>query len=562
MLTVTGANGCTSTAQAVVELDNAAPGAQAGGGTLTCTTLSVQLSGSGNGTFSWTGPNSFTSNAQNPTVSVAGTYVLTVTGANGCTSTASAQVIGDTNVPDAFIGFFFPLDCNTTSTNITGNSTVTGSSFSWSGPNSFTSASQTITVSVPGTYVLTVTAPNGCSATTQATLEQDNTLPTAIATGGFITCDNTSVQLSGLGNGTISWTGPNGFTSNAPNPVVTEGGTYVLTVTGDNGCTNTDEAVVELLNTGLELTTQGGTVPCDGSGVTISASGPGEVTYTWMGPNGFNATGASVVVFVEGVYTVEAENENGCSAMAEVSVGKENCNDCPPIIIECPQPKKVECGTSLEPDDIGYPLFRKDPNCPPIVYATYYDITLGYCPRTVTRYWTLADNTGDTAYCVQEFIIMDTQAPVIMNVPQDKQVECDQVPEADGEVYAEDNCKGWLNVYTVDAVKPGGCEGNYIIVRTYWAVDDCGNMGTATQTIHVMDTTPPQIVCDLSNPPTEVNCKYLPKPAECKAVDNCDQDVKVEVSDEFGWDECTSNASSCARTRPRMIVATPPPCSR
>ncbi len=537
VLTVTGANGCTSTAQAVVELDNAAPGAQATGGTLTCTTLSVQLGGIGNGSYSWTGPNSFTSNAQNPTVTVAGTYVLTVTGANGCTSTAEAVVLADTDVPDAFIGFFFPLDCNTLSTNITGNSTVNGSTFAWSGPNNFASTSQTINVSAPGTYVLTVTAPNGCSASTQATLEQDTTLPTAIATGGFITCDNTTVQLSGLGNGTISWTGPNGFTSNAPNPIVSEGGTYVLTVIGDNGCSNTDEAVVELLNTGLELTAQGGKVPCDGSGVTISANAPGEVTYTWMGPNGFTASGSSVVVFVEGVYTVEAVNENGCSAMDEVSVGKELCDECPPIIIECPPTKTVECGISLEPDDIGYPLFRKDPNCPPIIYATYYDITLGYCPRTVTRYWTLADNTGDTAHCVQEFIIVDTQAPVIMNVPQDKQVECDQVPEADGEVFAEDNCKGSLDVYTMDAVKPGGCEGNYIIVRTYWAVDDCGNMGTATQTIQVMDTTPPVIMCNITDPEVEVNCKYLPKPAECKAQDNCDQDVKVEVSDEFGWDD-------------------------
>ncbi len=49
-----------------MEQDNAVPGAQAGGGTLTCTTLSVQLSGSGNGTFSWTGPNGFTSNDTEP----------------------------------------------------------------------------------------------------------------------------------------------------------------------------------------------------------------------------------------------------------------------------------------------------------------------------------------------------------------------------------------------------------------------------------------------------------------------------------------------------------------
>ena len=101
VLTVTGSNGCTSTDNAEVILDNEAPGATATGGTLTCTTTSIMLTGSGNGSFSWTGPNNFTNQDQNPTVSVAGTYVLTVTGSNGCTSTDNAEVILDNEAPGA-----------------------------------------------------------------------------------------------------------------------------------------------------------------------------------------------------------------------------------------------------------------------------------------------------------------------------------------------------------------------------------------------------------------------------------------------------------------------------
>src|SRR5690606_25885904 len=100
-LVVTGANGCTSQATAEVLMDDQAPGAQAVGGTLTCTTTSIELMGSGNGTFAWTGPNGFTSDAQNPTVSVAGTYTLVVTGANGCTSQATAEVLMDDAAPGA-----------------------------------------------------------------------------------------------------------------------------------------------------------------------------------------------------------------------------------------------------------------------------------------------------------------------------------------------------------------------------------------------------------------------------------------------------------------------------
>ena len=58
VLTVTGANGCTSTANALV-------------GTWTCRATSlrrhlVMLMGTGNGSFLWTGPGGFTSSDQNP----------------------------------------------------------------------------------------------------------------------------------------------------------------------------------------------------------------------------------------------------------------------------------------------------------------------------------------------------------------------------------------------------------------------------------------------------------------------------------------------------------------
>ncbi len=95
VLVVTGANGCTSTDNADVILDGTVPGAQAAGGTLNCNVSSITLQGTGNGTFSWTGPNGFSSSLQNPTVTEAGNYVLVVTGANGCTSTDNADVILD-----------------------------------------------------------------------------------------------------------------------------------------------------------------------------------------------------------------------------------------------------------------------------------------------------------------------------------------------------------------------------------------------------------------------------------------------------------------------------------
>ncbi|MEZ4740436.1 MAG: hypothetical protein R2818_14020 [Flavobacteriales bacterium] len=60
----------------------------------------LQLTGTG-GTYAWSGPNNFSSTEQNPTIGEAGSYTLVVTGANGCTSEATAEVTLDNTLPGA-----------------------------------------------------------------------------------------------------------------------------------------------------------------------------------------------------------------------------------------------------------------------------------------------------------------------------------------------------------------------------------------------------------------------------------------------------------------------------
>src|SRR5690606_37567343 len=223
-LEVTGAQACASQATAEVLMDDAAPGATAQGGTLTCTTTSIALMGSGNGTFAWSGPNGFTSVEQNPTVSVAGTYTLVVTGANGCTSQATAEGLMDDQAPGAqAVGG--TLTCTTTSIQLMGSGNRT---FAWTGPNGVTRGKRNPTGSVAATCTLMVTGANGCTSQATAEVLMDDQAPGAQAVGGTLTCTTTSIQLMGSGNGTFAWTGPNGFTSDAQNPTVSVAGTYTL----------------------------------------------------------------------------------------------------------------------------------------------------------------------------------------------------------------------------------------------------------------------------------------------------------------------------------------------
>jgi large repetitive protein len=313
-LVVTGANGCTSQASAEVTLDDELPGASAQGGVLNCNTASVQLIGGGNGTFAWSGPNGFNSTEQSPTVSAAGTYTLVVTGANGCTSQASAEVTLDDELPGASAQGGV-LNCNTASVQLIGNGNGT---YAWSGPNNFVSTEQNPTVSAAGTYTLVVTGANGCTSQASAEVTLDDVLPGASAQGGVLDCNTASVQLIGGGNGTFAWSGPNGFNSTEQNPTVSAAGTYTLVVTGANGCTSQASAEVTLDDVLPGASAQGGVLNCNTASVQLIGGGNG--TYAWSGPNGFNSTEQSPTVSAAGTYTLVVTGANGCTSQASAEV--------------------------------------------------------------------------------------------------------------------------------------------------------------------------------------------------------------------------------------------------
>lgn len=74
------------------------PNVSAQGGSITPPAMSVMLvakSTTSGVTYSWTGPNGFTSQLKNPTVTAAGTYTVTVRDpANGCSNSATVEVTG------------------------------------------------------------------------------------------------------------------------------------------------------------------------------------------------------------------------------------------------------------------------------------------------------------------------------------------------------------------------------------------------------------------------------------------------------------------------------------
>ena len=125
-----------------------------------------------------------------------------------------------------------------------GNVNLTASngfaSYHWSNG----SWSQSISVSSPGTYVVTVTTVSGCNTITASATVVDNPIPSASASNTGPVCEGSSVTVSALPSGmTYNWSGPSGPMGNLQsytgNATMSQAGIYYVTVTGAGGCTNT-----------------------------------------------------------------------------------------------------------------------------------------------------------------------------------------------------------------------------------------------------------------------------------------------------------------------------------
>ncbi|MBK9448344.1 MAG: hypothetical protein IPN95_02800 [Bacteroidetes bacterium] len=115
--------------------------------------------------------------------------------------------------------------------------------------------------------------------------------PVISITSNSPVCPGATLSLAANGGFLNSWSGPNGFTSNAYNPVIANvsaasSGNYSVTVTNTNGCTATATTNV-VVNPFPNATASHNTVCGDGDTLFLHASG--GTSYSWTGPNGFTS---------------------------------------------------------------------------------------------------------------------------------------------------------------------------------------------------------------------------------------------------------------------------------
>ncbi len=259
-----------------------------------CEGSDLHLTSSGGVSYSWTGPNSFTSSLQNPTITAAttsasGAYYVTVTNSNGCSAQAGTSVTVRSR-PSHTASSNSPV-CVGNTINL---SSYFGGTYAWTGPNNYTATGQNPSITNAatvnaGNYTVTITDSYGCwsQATTNVIV---NTLPAASASSNSPVCYGATINLYGSGGSSYSWTGPNSFTSTLQNPSITNatsinGGRYSVTVS--NGCsssTSTTVTVHDLVSGGVIVGDQTICYSTDAANITSTSpasGGAGSFTYAW-----------------------------------------------------------------------------------------------------------------------------------------------------------------------------------------------------------------------------------------------------------------------------------------
>lgn len=281
---------------------NAPPVGSIAGNTTICSGGSTTLTASGGTSYIWS-----TSDVTAAiTVSPAATtnYTVTVTNASGCNDTVSATVNVSSQLSGSIAGN--TAICAGESTTLTASG---GNNYTWS--TTANTAAITVSPTTNTAYTVTITDNSGCADTVSTTVTVNNP-PVGSISGNTTICPGAVTTLTATGGGSYIWN--NGATTATISVSPTVDSTYVVTITGGNGCLDTVSSQVTLApapvaNAGSDQ------IICEGSTVFLTATGGG--TYAWSTAENTATISVSPTTTTDYAVTVTA---SGCSDADTVTI--------------------------------------------------------------------------------------------------------------------------------------------------------------------------------------------------------------------------------------------------
>lgn len=483
-LTVTDSDNCTGTASFVVnqptelvvtaEVNNVT----CAGGQDGSIILNVS-NGTPGYTYSW----QHGANTESIHNIVAGTYSVTVTDANGCSKQATYQVTqpnqillqGDITHPSCF-------GENDGSITVSVSGGTPGYFFNWNNGatgNVFPNAA-------PGTYTVTVTDIRGCAAIGSYTIVSPQALNTVIQTTDVTQSGGSDGSATAIVNGgTIpySYLWSTNETTSSINGL--SAGSYGLTVTDQNGCTDVQIFTINEPDCTLSADITGSEISChgvhDGQATVTTSNNQGNVVYLWS--NG--GTTQTIFNLQANVYTVTI-TDDACTVIKSISLSDPSVIDINVVTTN------ASCNTSN-----GSITIQPFGGTPPYTYLW----SNGSTQQNLTNlpagdyFLTLTDDNGCNSYLPVTISEVDNQPPTFVNnqvtiyLDEDGQSSLTVI---DPGYFFTDNCS-LLSVTFSNADFDCSHLGQQSITAT--GRDFAGNQASILVTVTVLDTIAPEIIC-------------------------------------------------------------------
>ncbi len=322
--------GCSNTASISVGINTIAPVVSASvSNSVTCTNNSVTLVGSSNPSnninVQWLGgvcgnPNSLITYACS-----GGTYTLVVIDmTNGCSSSATVNVLQDPSVVTVTATAMDVLDCNTNTVNVVASVTGTVHTYSWSGPGIVSgNGTATIVVNQSGNYYVTVTNTiTGCPNSDWVYVNQISGLYVSVS-GNSVVCQGNAVSLTASGATSYTWsTGSNATSINFVPSTST-----VVTVTGQSGNCVGSTVVPIVVNPNPVISVTSNSTDVD-INTNIQLNAFGGLSYTWSPASSVSnpyISNPTANMYQTTTFCAEGINTYGCRDTACVQVRVNKC---------------------------------------------------------------------------------------------------------------------------------------------------------------------------------------------------------------------------------------------
>ena len=311
-------------------------------GPITCDNPILILNGSGSSTgpgyrYEWSTNDGLIlsgANTLNPTIGAPGTYTLRVISPNDCKEETMITIEGSVTPPDVRT-FNVTLSCDNDPALVAATSTNPDVTFTWTGPDGFRSFDPSFRVSKGGTYYVRVEDNYKCFSIDSVVVLDDRSFPEIDILGDTISCGRDSVILGSISPSwklSYTWTGPYGNSGSDSSFIARDSGRYILMVKDSNDCVSADTFVVSENDLAFDAFATADTITCANPVAKLVAySDSSNVIFDWSGPNGFIASGDSVIVTDTGNYILTATYDSLCAITDTVRVFKTD--DVPQVSI-------------------------------------------------------------------------------------------------------------------------------------------------------------------------------------------------------------------------------------